>query len=416
MLGRVIQVVKFVCIVCLLAACKSGGFGSDQAIPTSGPSLAGTVELQQVFTNISFNTPLTMVQAPQNNSKWYLIEKAGRVYSFDNDVNATTRYLLLDISNEVDNGYQEAGLLGIALDPNFKDNGYVYLSYVTSDDPVNDFGLNLVSRISRFTMDSSAAVLDPNSELVILTLAQPYENHKGGNIAFGQDGYLYVGFGDGGSAGDPQNNAQNLDVLLGKMLRIDVNVTQADINNGITYKIPSDNPFASSSGCGASLSTHCPELYAWGFRNPWRWSFDRETGALWAGDVGQDTIEEVDLVDSGHNYGWRCYEGSNTYNTNLCSDPSVYTPPIAQYTHGFGDAITGGYVYRGNAISALSGVYLYTDFYSGRLWGVTDPYGNATAQEIMSTGLNIPSFAQDANGELYLVSISGEIYQLVPHS
>jgi uncharacterized repeat protein (TIGR03806 family) len=354
------------------------------------------------------------VQAPQDNSRWYVIEQAGRVYAFDNNESAATRDLLLDISDEVDNGYEEAGLLGIALDPDFQNNGYVYLSYTTSDDPVNDTTTNLVSRISRFTMDSSGTVLDANSEQVLLYVKQPYSNHDGGNIAFGQDGYLYVGFGDGGDAGDPNNNAQNLDVLLGKMLRIDVNVTQADIDSGVTYKIPPDNPFASSSGCDANSDNNCRELFAWGLRNPWRWSFDRQTGSLWAGDVGQDKIEEVDLIESGNNYGWRCYEGNSTYNTDQCADASTYTFPKAQYSHDAGIAVTGGYVYRGTAIPELDGVYLYADYYSGRLWGLSDPYGSATVQELLQTDINIPSFAQDNDGELYALSISGEVYQLVP--
>ena len=395
----------------ILVGCNNS---SDTTTISKSVPVAGVVELQHVFPAISFNRPLAMVQAPLDNSRWYVIEQAGRVYAFDNSESATTRDLLLDISDEVDSGPGEAGLLGIALDPDFQNNSYVYLSYTSSDDPVNDTGTNLVSRISRFTMDSTGAVLDANSEHVILSLDQPYNNHNGGNIAFGPDGYLYIGFGDGGNEGDPNNIAQNLDVLLGKMLRIDVNVTQADIDSGITYKIPPDNPFASSSGCDVNSDNNCRELFAWGLRNPWRWSFDRQTGDLWAGDVGQDKIEEVDLIESGGNYGWRCYEGLSPNNTAQCTDVSAYTFPIAQYTHSEGEAVTGGYVYRGTAIPALAGVYLYADFYSGYLWGLSDPYGTASARQLLQTGLNIPSFAQDNNGEVYVLAISGEIYQLVP--
>ena len=423
-------IINAIILACLLTACSrhTNTSGTDTGnTPPAGdrPSntlcvagdraapAAGVVALQQVFSALSFASPLAMVQAPQDDSRWYVIEQPGRVYVFDNIDSVANRELLLDITERVDSGPGEAGLLGIAVHPDFRNNGYIYLSYTSSDDPVSDSGANLVSRISRFTMNSAGTALDSASEQVVLSLSQPYGNHNGGNIAFGPDGYLYMGFGDGGSGGDPQNNAQNLDVLLGKMLRIDVDVSQAEIDSGIYYKIPAGNPFAGSSGCDAASDNNCGELFAWGLRNPWRWSFDRLTGALWAGDVGQNNIEEVDLIESGNNYGWRCYEGTSAYNPDQCADASVYTEPKAQYTHDVGYAVTGGFVYRGAAIPDLTGVYLYADYSTGRLWALNDPYGAATVQELLQTGLNIPSFAQGNDGEVYVLAMNGSIYQLV---
>jgi len=249
--------------------------------------------------------------------------------------------------------------------------------------------------------------LDPGSEQVILTVEQPYTNHNGGGIAFGADGYLYIGFGDGGGAGDEDNNAQNTGNLLGAMLRIDVNRSEG----GKSYAIPDDNPFASSSGCGSGEG--CPEIWAWGLRNPWRWSFDRATGKLWAGDVGQDAWEEVDIIEGGKNYGWRCYEGRREYNTAGCGARNEYAFPVVVYGHDVGFSITGGYVYRGNAIPALRGIYLYADFGSGTVWGV--PVEGGEPKVVASTDMSIASFAEGNDGELYLLDYAkGKIHKIVP--
>ena len=218
-------------------------------------------------------------------------------------------------------------------------NGEVYLSY-TSGGP-------LTSRISRFTSADGGQTLDPGSEEILLTLSQPFGNHNGGNILFVPDGYLYIGFGDGGSAGDPGDRAQNTSNLFGAILRIDV-------DDGVPYGIPADNPFGMNALCsGGQGAEPCPEIYAWGFRNPWRWSFDSETGELWVGDVGQGQWEEVDKVTPGGNYGWRCREGAHDFNTSgVC--PAGLIDPVIEYSHSVGFSITGGYVYRGSAIPKLA--------------------------------------------------------------
>jgi len=262
----------------------------------------------------------------------------------------------------------------------------------------------LVSYVSRYTAVSGT--IDADSEQSVLTVDQPFSNHNGGQIAFGPDGYLYVGFGDGGSGGDPRGHGQNTHTLLGAMLRIDV-------DGGVPYAVPMDNPFAASSGCGDGGG--CPELFAWGLRNPWRWSFDRVTGDLWLGDVGQGAWEEVDLIRHGENYGWAIREGANCYppGSNCAKDALV--DPRAQYGRSQGFSITGGYVYRGSAVAALQGHYLYGDYGSGRIWALNTDTNNAEPVLLMNTDLSISSFAEDHAGEIYVLDYgSGEIHKLVP--
>lgn len=374
------------------------------------------IDYQRAFPNLSFNQPVALLQAPSDGNRWYLVEKGGKVLSFDNDDAATTTTTFIDLSNIVD-ARSEGGLLGMAFHPDYAANNYVFLSYTTS---ING---KFQSRISRFTAGTDRTVLMPDSELILLTLDQPYDNHDGGNIAFGPENshhYLYIGFGDGGSGGDPDGNGQNTHKLLGKMLRIDVDVSQQELAAGINYKIPSDNPFVASQTC--SDSTDCPEIYAWGFRNPWRWSFDQLSGDLWVGDVGQNAWEEVDRVDKGKNYGWRCYEGNHEYDTTNCGPATDYVFPLAEYEHPLvggtreSRSITGGYVYRGSNIPELTGTYLYADYQTGEMWGLFDPKGTATVKSLLQTGLPISSFAQDHNGEVYFLGLfgPGAIYRIVP--
>lgn len=432
---RLSLTIKIVLLMLFISACKSSkthltSADNNQTEPppaaTNTTCLAGDrpvsandiVALQQVFTNLGFTQPLAMVQAPGDDSRWYLIEQAGRVFVFANDAAVTTTTLVADLRDIVESGPGEAGLLGIAFDPEYSSNHHIYLSYTSSDNPASDSAnpVHLVSHISQFTMNGAGTAIDVATKRIILSVDQPYGNHNGGNIAFGPDNYLYIGLGDGGSGGDPNNNAQNLDSLLGKFLRIDVNVSQADIDSGIQYHIPDDNPFATSPACDVASDNNCPELYAWGVRNPWRWSFDKLTGSLWAGDVGQNIIEEVDIIEMGKNYGWRCYEGNNEYNTASCADPTSYVFPVTQYTHDDGFAITGGYVYRGAGIPQLTGSYIYGDYSTRHIWGLFDPYGVANSQLLITVGPNIFSFAQGSDGEIYLLGSDGKIYKLVPGS
>nr|MBP9583569.1 PQQ-dependent sugar dehydrogenase [Ignavibacterium sp.] len=245
---------------------------------------------------------------------------------------------------------------------------------------------------------------DKNSELILLTYNQPYSNHNGGCVAFGNDGYLYISAGDGGSGGDPQGNAQNITKLLGKIIRIDVNNPQPPLN----YGIPSDNPFVDSTNVNVRK-----EIFAWGMRNAWRFSFDPNTGWLWAGDVGQDSYEEVDIIQNGKNYGWRCYEGNHPYNLSGCN--GVYEPPIWEYSHSLGYSITGGYVYRGQNVPELYGKYIYGDYGTAKVWSIEYDGVNPAVNTLITTAAgSITSFGVDENKELYLVSFNGKIYRFIP--
>ncbi len=367
--------------------------------PTSGGT--AEIELRRAFSPLEFEQPVALLQAPGNHSRWYVVERGGYVRTFTGGQTAAS--VFADLTDKVlapSPSWSEQGLLGMAFHPDFASNHYLYLSYTRADG---------ASVISRFSSNSDGTKVVPASEQVILTVAQPNENHNGGGIAFGPDGFLYIGLGDGGGAGDADDNAQNTGNLLGAMLRIDVNKSA----NGKPYAIPADNPFAASAGC--SSGDGCPEIWAWGLRNPWRWSFDTQTGKLWAGDVGQDKWEEVDIVEGGKNYGWRCYEGSHPFNTTGCGDSGNYVPPVVEYGHNSsgGFSITGGYVYRGSAIPALNGTYLYGDFGSGTIWGLSVEPGSSP-QELLSTSHSISSFAQGNDGELYLMDYSdGKLWQIV---
>jgi len=350
------------------------------------------IKLKQIFKGISLHNIVLMLQSPGDTRYWYVLEKAGRVLQLDNDNPAQEATVVLDISERVNSQPIEAGLLGMAFDPQYLTNHAVYLSYTGG-------ASDLVSTISRFTLAKDGGGFDPQSEQILLQLTQPYSNHNGGNIAFGPDGYLYIGFGDGGSGGDPDSNGQNVKTLLGTLLRIDPK------NN--PYAIPADNPFADGR-------KGRPEIYAWGLRNPWRWSFDTATGVLWLGDVGQNSWEEVDRVTQPGNFGWNRKEGSHCYKSSTCVQPDV-VDPVIEYSHDEGCSITGGYVYRGTKIPDLQGVYLYADYCSGTIWGarlngesVTKPH------RLIKSGLNIASFAQANDGELFVLHYGGAIYQISP--
>jgi uncharacterized repeat protein (TIGR03806 family) len=382
-------------------------------LATAQPSLGTSIDDVRVFPALTFQSPVLMMQAPGDDSKWYVVEKRGVVKVFDNLSGASTAGNFIDLQARVNSTPSEAGLLGMAFDPNFATNGRVYLSY-TANPTVT--GSVLESRISRFT--TSGGVLDPASEAILLTIPQPFENHNGGNIAFGPDALLYAGFGDGGSGGDPNNNAQNRSTLLGKLLRIDVSGTGA-------YTIPADNPYAGGARCAAGAASGaalCPEIYAYGLRNPWRWSFDRAapTPDLWLADVGQNAWEEVDRIQPGGNYGWRFREGAHCFNPSTnCPTTANGAPliePVAEYSHSLGVSVTGGYVYRGAAIPSLVGRYVFGDFGSGRIFAlIPDSTGALQRQEILPSGAQISSFAQGNDGELYYLHYgNGTLFKLVP--
>lgn len=421
-----------VMLLAILAGCDgkkpSSTAGLDER-PSNARCVAGKLgatglaQMQLAFPNLTFIQPIAMVLAPNSNNRWYVIEKPGRVLSFANDSTTSQATPFIDLSAQVDSR-SEGGLLGIAFHPDYATNGYVFLSYTTSDTPADLNGANFRSVIARYTANPQRTALDASTELVLMTLAQPYDNHNGGNIAFGPDGFFYIGFGDGGGGGDPYNHGQDPKTLFGAMLRVDVNVSPSELISGLRYKIPSANPFTGTPTCldgscpnqsnktSVCTGSGCPEVFAWGLRNPWRWSFDRANGDLWAADVGQNDWEEVDLIQVGKNYGWNCYEGSHLYENCTASPNPVM--PITEYDHSIGTSITGGYVYRGAAVPALAGSYIFADFISGSVFGLSDPKGTATRSEVARPMSGIASFAQDNDGEIYAVNLyTGKISKMI---
>ena len=328
----------------------------------------------------------------------YAVEQRGAIYRIlpDGAIDSTP---FLDISDRIDAG-GERGLLGLAFHPEFETNGRFFVDYTDKqgDTVVSEFLL------------TDQGVLDPAAEKVLLTIDQPFANHNGGMLAFGADGYLYIGTGDGGSGGDPMGNGQDLATLLGKILRI-------DIDNGDPYAIPDGNPFICLGFCPAIAPM--PEIWDWGLRNPWRFSFDRQAGDLWIGDVGQNTYEEVNAEPAGaggRNYGWNTMEGNHCFATSSCAQDGL-TPPVAEYTHSVGCSITGGYVYRGSALPQLAGKYVFADYCSGRIWALDAATALATGSAEPTQYGKLPigptSFGEDEAGELYVVSQEGQVYRLI---
>jgi glucose/arabinose dehydrogenase len=292
------------------------------------------------------------------------------------------------------------GLLGLALHPAFAQTQRFYVNYVRL------LGTGQIqSVVAEYRVSATDAnQADPASERILLTVNQPFPNHKGGQLAFGPDGFLYIGLGDGGGAGDPQGNAQNLQTFLGKMLRIDVDRTTGTL----PYAIPADNPFVGGAGL--------PEIWAFGLRNPFRFSFDAATGRLFAGDAGQDLFEEVDLLQRGGNFGWNIMEGLHCFKPATGCNMTGLVLPIAEYTHAEGAAVIGGYVYRGSALPALAGSYVFGDFGSGTIWRLTqDASGAWQRVALLTGGPNISSFGRDAAGELYVMDYgAGAILKVSP--
>ena len=331
--------------------------------------------------------PVDIRSAEDGSVRIFIVEKYGTIRIFENGQLLDAPFL--DISGRVNDDGNEMGLLGLAFHPDYEQNGFFYVNYT---------GRGGNTFISRFHASGNSA--DPAGEKILLTVDQPFSNHNGGALAFGPDGYLYIGLGDGGSAGDPLGNGQNLNSLLGKILRIDV-------DHGDPYAVPADNPFITT---GAS-----PEIWGYGLRNPWRFSFDRATGDLYIGDVGQDTWEEIDFVprgQAGSNFGWNYIEGSHAYSGSPPPASMQLTYPVAEYEHTEGCSVTGGYVYRG-ALPGWSGIYLYADYCLGTVRGLMLSNGQWQSQVMFETGMTITSFGQDASGEIYFSSDNGGIYQLV---
>ena len=358
--------------------------------PPAEPTLE-TLRLEPVLAGMEFDSPTNFVQYQAG--LVLVAEQDGRILGF-NETALQQEHIFytdfLDIRDRVSDRGWEEGLLGMALSPHNERHLFVYYSAANPRRSV----------VSRFNYNTTVS---PDSELVILEVEQPYANHNGGQIAFGPDGYLYIGLGDGGSAGDPQGNGQDTSTLLGTILRIDVSEATAEQ----PYVSPPDNPFADGGGR--------PEIWAYGLRNPWRFSFDRETGDLWAGDVGQNRWEEIDIIRSGGNYGWNAMEGSHCFRPPDDCHQEGMIPPVWEYPlEDDACSVIGGYVYRGAAIPWLTGVYVYGDFCTGQVFGLRYADGEVVEHKLLAdTGLRIASFGQDNDGELYVLSQGEGIYRLV---
>lgn len=358
-------------------------------------------KMRVAFPNLAtFNNPIEMVNAGDGTNRLFVAQQRGLIYVFQNTPNVSSRKTFLDLTGKVSASGSETGLLGVAFHPDYENNRYFYIDYTF------DSASLLWSRVSRFeTSSSNPDTAVRSTEKILLTVAQPFSNHNGGKIAFGPDGYLYISFGDGGSGGDPGNRAQNRALLLGKILRINVDSTQS----GLSYAIPPTNPYYQNT------DGFREEIYVYGVRNVWKFSFDKATGKLWAGDVGQSAWEEIDIFESGKNYGWNKMEGFYCYGT--CDTTGKgFIRPIYNYSHSLGQSITGGYVYRGAQLPGLYGKYLYADYGFGTLWSLNydgiNPPVNTTLQD---TSWLISSFGEDENNEVYILrySSTGSIYKIV---
>jgi uncharacterized repeat protein (TIGR03806 family) len=353
------------------------------------PTGAIAVQLERAFEDVAMQQPIAAYQAPGEPEFWYVVQQNGIIFKFHEDANDRQRQEVLDYSAEITGG-GELGLLGLAFHPDFAQNKKVYISYTYTAQ--GDYW----SRISEMAVSADGS-FDGSTERTLLDIKQPYKNHNGGMIDFGPDGMLYIAMGDGGSARDPLNSGQDTTTLLGAMLRIDINREQAPL----PYGIPQDNPFASSD-------TDRKEIYAWGLRNPWKFSFDVRTGELWTGDVGQGAQEEVDVIKLAGNYGWKVREGELCHNNDPeCDTRKDFIEPVAVYGRGEGKSITGGYVYHGERVPELQGKYIYGDFASGKIWALSnDPVTGDYEPVVMfeTSGLSISSFAQDqGSGEVFII-------------
>ncbi|MCH7737295.1 MAG: PQQ-dependent sugar dehydrogenase [Chloroflexi bacterium] len=350
------------------------------------------LDLEEAFPDLEDLPRMVHLTYPSDGSgRLFVVLQEGKIVVFPGERNVSDAVDFLDIRQRVNSG-GEQGLLGLAFDPNYSSNGYFYVNYTTQ-------GNTLISRFSTDSADPGRA--DASSELVLMRIPQPFPNHNGGTLAFGHDGYLYIGLGDGGGGGDPLGSGQDLTTLLGAMLRIDV----LDASPDRPYAIPPDNPFVHFEARG--------EIWAYGLRNPWRFSFDRQNGDLWAGDVGQNSFEEVDLVQRGGNYGWNTLEGNHCFSPRTGCDPSGTLLPVIEYGSDKGCSVIGGYVYRGTAIPSLAGTYLYGDFCSGEVHGFRFENGEVAGHSLLvDSGFMITSFGEDQQGEIYALSQDGGIYRL----
>ncbi len=364
----------------------------------SNPS---SVIFARAFPNLTFNAPMMITSARDGSNRLFVVERAGVIRVFANSASVASSTEFLNISARISTD-GEQGFLGLAFHPDFRNNGYFFVHYSAATGARR-------SVFSRFRVSANNPnVADPNSETIVLEVAQPanLSNHKGGSINFGPDGFLYMALGDGGGGGDPLQTGQNLQQLLGKVMRINVNT--------LPYTIPADNPFGQNR-CATQVGVaNCGEIWAYGLRNPFRWSFDRQTGQLWLADVGQNEWEEIDLIVRGGNYGWNAWEGNHIYNN--AQNPPTQIAPIHEYNHSVGQSITGGYVYRGSLFPALRGAYIYSDFNTGATFALVYNGTQVVSNTSLGTNSFIAGFGEDEQGELYAANlVGGTILTLAPN-
>ena len=388
LLARLHLSLIFLLGIVVLAAC-GGGSGSGTTT-TPPPKTQSQITLTPFVSG--FTSPVDLENAGDGSNRLFVVEQAGAIRVIQNGGLLPTPFL--DITAKVTSG-GETGLLGVTFHPSFTQNPKFYVNYTRT------LAGQLQSVIAEYQVPAgSPNQADPNSERILLTVDQPFPNHKAGQLAFGADGMLYFGLGDGGSGGDPLGNGQNTNVLLGKMLRIDVD----HASTGKQYAVPADNPFVTSGGL--------PEIWAYGLRNPWRFSFDVPTGRLFVADVGQDAYEEVDIITKGANYGWNVMEGTHCYSPATGCNMTGLTLPIIDYAHSEGVTIIGGYVYRGTLLTGYQGEYIFGDFSNGKIWSLTQSGSAWTKTLLLTTGRPISSFGRDEAGELYAVDYSGSVMQV----
>lgn len=353
--------------------------------------------IEEAFPNLTFEQPVDIQSPDDGTNRLFVLSQPGVIYVFDNDPGVKEKKIFLDIRNKVLFG-GEQGLLGLAFHPDYKQNGYFFLDY-TTDNPRR----TVISRFKVSQDDPDKA--DPETELILIEVEQPYSNHNGGQISFGPDGYLYISLGDGGSGGDPLNAGQDLTMLLGSLLRIDVDKT----SNGRNYAIPPDNPFLGNT------SSYKEEIYAYGLRNVWRFSFDNQN-RLWAADVGQNAWEEINIIEKGKNYGWRIMEGKHCFNPETGCDTTGLILPIWEYGHNEdeGYSITGGFVYNGKSAPGLAGKYIYADYVVGKIWSLEYRDGKVINKLLAQSNYLISTFGIDRNNELYFADHNkGKMYRFV---
>lgn len=390
------------------------------------------ISLLPVLTKLTDERPVWMSEAPDGSGRLFIVYQQGKILVTPKGSDGSEARVFFDITDRRPDMDNECGLLSIAFHPGFKTNQLFYV-YYNQKNPANQnskpLNFPIRSVISEFRVsETNADFADLKSERIVLQVQQPFGNHKGGQVSFGPDGYLYLGLGDGGSADDPFNSGQNVATLLAKLLRIDVNSKTTngtgDRQRILEYAIPRDNPFVKEPDMGERGARK--EIYALGLRNPWRFSWDRANGTLWCGDVGQNLWEEIDIIEKGGNYGWPVREGAHHFKPGPRG--AIFEEPVMEYPHradlqskslfpehGIGLSVTGGYVYRGQKFPALTGIYIYADYVFGTIWGLRyDP----AARKVTARGTlleqhdNVCSFAEDNDGELYILTQEGKIYQI----